>query len=57
MARSVTVKFNDKLYNATYNETTDEYEVELTAPETGGIYNAQIFLRRWRYNKYNRYRY
>jgi hypothetical protein len=42
MARSVTVKFNDKLYNATYNETTDEYEVELTAPETGGIYNAQI---------------
>ena len=42
MARSVTVKFNDKLYNAPYNETTDEYEVELTAPETGGIYNAQI---------------
>lgn len=42
MARSVTVKFNNKLYNAIYNETTDEYEVELTAPETGGIYNAQI---------------
>ncbi len=42
MARSVTVKFNDKLYNATYNETTDEYEVELTAPDVGGIYNAQI---------------
>lgn len=42
MARSVTVKFNNKSYNAIYNETTDEYEVELTAPETGGIYNAQI---------------
>lgn len=42
MARSVTVKFNSKLYNAIYNETTDEYEVELTAPEIGGIYNAQI---------------
>ena len=42
MTRSVTVKFNNKLYNATYNEMTDEYEVELTAPETGGIYNAQI---------------
>lgn len=42
MARSVTVKFNNKSYNAIYNETTDEYEVELTAPTTGGIYNAQI---------------
>lgn len=42
MARSVTVKFNSKSYNAIYNETTDEYEVELTAPEIGGIYNAQI---------------
>ena len=42
MARIVTVKFNNKSYNAIYNETTDEYEVELTAPITGGIYNAQI---------------
>lgn len=42
MARSVTVKFNNKSYNAIYNETTDEYEVELTAPDVGGIYNAQI---------------
>lgn len=42
MARIVTVKFNNISYNATYNETTDEYEVELTAPESGGIYNAQI---------------
>ena len=42
MARIVTVKFNNKSYNATYNETTDEYEVELTAPDVGGIYNAQI---------------
>lgn len=42
MATNVTVEFNNKVYNATYNEVTDEYEVELTAPETGGIYNAQI---------------
>lgn len=42
MARIVTVKFNNISYNATYNETTDEYEVEVTAPESGGIYNAQI---------------
>ena len=42
MARIVTVNFNNKSYNATYNETTDEYEVELTAPDVGGIYNAQI---------------
>ena len=39
---NVTVKFNDKTYNAIYNQDTDEYEVELTAPETGGIYNAEI---------------
>ena len=42
MARSVTVKFNNKIYNAIYNEDTDEYEVEITAPEKGGIYNAEI---------------
>ena len=42
MTKSVTIKFNNKSYNATYNEATDEYEVELTAPKTGGIYNAQI---------------
>lgn len=42
MAKIVTVKFNNKTYNGTYNEATDEYEVELTAPDVGGIYNAQI---------------
>lgn len=42
MTKSVTIKFNNKSYNATYNEATDEYEVELTAPDVGGIYNAQI---------------
>lgn len=42
MANIVTVKFNNKIYNAIYNEDTDEYEAKITAPETGGIYNAEI---------------
>lgn len=42
MANIVTVKFNNKIYNAIYNEDTDEYEVEITAPKKGGIYNAEI---------------
>lgn len=39
---NIVVEFNNKKYNATYNKNTDEYEVELTAPEIGGIYNAEI---------------
>ena len=39
---NIVVEFNNKKYNAIYNKNTDEYEVELTAPETGGIYNAEI---------------
>ena len=42
MANIVTVKFNNNVYNTVYNEDTDEYEVEMTAPEIGGIYNAEI---------------
>lgn len=39
---NIVVEFNNKKYNAIYNKNTDEYEVELTAPETGGIYNTEI---------------
>lgn len=39
---NIVVEFNNKRYNAIYNKNTDEYEVELTAPEIGGIYNAEI---------------
>lgn len=39
---NIVVEFNNKKYNAIYNKNTDEYEVELTAPEIGGIYNTEI---------------
>ena len=39
---NIVVEFNNKKYNAIYNKNTDEYEVELTAPEIGGIYNTDI---------------
>ena len=39
---NIVVEFNNKKYNAIYNKNTDEYEVELAAPEIGGIYNAEI---------------
>ena len=39
---NIVVEFNNKKYNAIYNKNTDEYKVELTAPEIGGIYNAEI---------------
>lgn len=38
----MTVEFNEQTYNATYNEQTGYYEIELTAPSQGGIYNANI---------------
>lgn len=39
---NIVIEFNNKKYNAIYNKNTDEYEVELTAPEIGGIYNTEI---------------
>ena len=36
------VKFDNKEYNATYNSQSGLYEVEITAPNSGGIYNAEI---------------
>lgn len=38
----VTVNFNNENYIMTYNPQSDYYELELTAPETGGIYTANV---------------
>lgn len=38
----LTIRFNNQDYSALYNEQTGYYEVELTAPMTGGIYEAEI---------------
>lgn len=38
----VTIRFNEQDYSALYNEQTGYYELELTAPLTGGIYEAEI---------------
>ena len=43
MARlDVNVQFNGQTYNAVYNSETGYYEVNLTAPNTGGIYSADV---------------
>ena len=42
MKNEMTVTFNNETYIATYNPQTGYYEVNLTAPETGGIYTADI---------------
>lgn len=38
----VTIQFNGQYYNAIYNSQTDYYEIDLSAPNQGGIYNANI---------------
>lgn len=38
----VTIIFNGQNYTATYNEQSGFYEVQITAPNTGGIYQAEI---------------
>ena len=38
----MTIRFNGQDYIAIFNSQTGYYELELTAPETGGIYNADI---------------
>lgn len=40
--KNMTINFNGENYLATYNEQTGYYEVDITAPSTGGIYNADI---------------
>ena len=42
MKNEMEVTFNNETYIATYNPQTGYYEVNLTAPETGGIYTADI---------------
>lgn len=42
MDSSLTVNFNGQLYTAIYNAQAGYYEVELSAPEVGGIYTANI---------------
>lgn len=39
---SVKVTFNNKEYDLIYNEQTGLYEIELEAPEIGGVYNAEV---------------
>lgn len=38
----MTITYNGQSYIATYNEQTGYYEVNLEAPQTGGIYQADI---------------
>ena len=40
--RNMTISFNGENYIAIYNSQTGYYEVEIEAPNTGGIYNANI---------------
>ena len=44
---NIVVEFNNKKYNAIYNKNTDEYEVELTAPERweDAVYSYKKFSR------------
>ena len=42
MENQLLLTFNNKNYVATYNEQTGYYELELTAPDIGGIYTAEI---------------
>ena len=42
MSNEMTINFNNENYIATYNEQTGYYEIDLTAPLVGGIYNANI---------------
>lgn len=37
----MTIKFNNQTYNVSYNNQTGYYEVDLQAPQTGGIYNVE----------------
>lgn len=39
---NVKTTFDKKIYELTYNEQSGFYEIELDAPETGGIYNAEV---------------
>lgn len=38
----LTIRFNEQDYIAKYNEQSGYYEIELVAPEVGGIYNTNV---------------
>ena len=40
--RELTINYNEKNYNVSYNEASGYYEIELLAPETGGVYDVEI---------------
>jgi len=42
MSSRMTINFNNENYMAQYNKQTGYYEVDIQAPEIGGIYNADI---------------
>ena len=42
---NVNIKFNESNYIATYNEANGYYEIELEAPNIGGVYNAEIDIK------------
>lgn len=42
MANEMTIRFNGKDYTATYNKDSGYYELELQAPQIGGIVDADI---------------
>ena len=44
MKNELTINFNNKNYTAIYNKQTGYYEINLIAPETGGIYETEIKL-------------
>lgn len=40
--KKLTVKFNNQNYIATFNSQSGYYELDLLAPNPGGIYNAEV---------------
>ena len=42
MENQVIINFNNEEYTATYNPQSGYYELDLTAPDIGGVYIADI---------------
>ena len=42
MENQLTINFNNQNYIATYNPQSGYYELELQAPDSGGVYTADI---------------
>ena len=45
MENQVTIKFNNQDYNLIYNSQSGYYEIDLQAPEIGGVYEIDITFR------------